>query len=260
MNVPLRALSVLLLALALATPAGAATLSPPIAKTPKRPVGTVLLLPGSGWASPTPAGQRLVLAHVGAALSAARFRAVAIDYEAGPEGGLQSVKAAIATERRRRIPGPLCLYGESSGGHLALLAAQELKGVGCVITFGAPTSFTAFAEAAAAQPGMPGYVWALETIIEPLFGSDAAGWSRWEPARGDMRQPALMMICADDPIVPQNQIAQIPEAETFVAPPGDVSDPADLWVHGTTTAAGRTAVRRRVAEFVDRAPRTRGAF
>lgn len=254
---PLRLITATVLVLAcLAAPAAAEPLSPPIERTPRGPIGTVVLLPGSGWASPTRAAQRLVYDHVATTLLNSRFRVSAVDYDAGAAAGLASVKRALAAERRRLRRGPLCVYGESSGGHLALLAAQQMKGVDCVITVGSPTSFTAFAQAAAEQIEHPGYAWAFENIVVPEFGDDPAAWEPWEPARRAMRQPVLIMMCADDPIVPQNQMSQIPTAETYVAPPGDLSDPSQAYVHGSTTPAGRAAIQRRVAEFAERAPRS----
>ena len=187
----------------------------------------------------------------------AGYRVVAIDYEEGPEAGLESVRQAVADERRRLRRGPLCLYGESSGGHLALLLANRLRTIDCVVTFGAPTSFVAYAEEAAAHPDNPGYQHAVDAFIKPMFGDDPAAWAPWEPAsiRTPVRVPVLMMITVDDPIVPVDQIYHLPGAKTWIPPRGDPSNPDDVYVHGTVSASGRQTVQRKVVEFVERARR-----
>jgi acetyl esterase/lipase len=249
-------LGLLALAAVLAPPAGA-LISAPIARTPPRPVGTVILLPGSGWANPTDQAQQRVWSNAAPLLFGAGYRTVAIDYRAGPAAGLASVRRAAGAERSRLRRGPLCLYGESSGGHLALLLAGRVRWIDCVITFGAPTSFSAYAEEAQAHPEEPGYQYAMDTFIEPVFGSDPAGWAPWEPSGvvTPVRTPVLMMICEDDPIVPVDQIYHVPGAKTYIPPRGDRTDPRDLYVHGSVSDSGLEAVHRRILDFVERARR-----
>lgn len=246
--------SVLIGALAPA-PASAQELDPPVVRTPAAPLGTVLLLPGSGWASPTPAAQERVLANVGDLYHDAGYRVAAYDYAYGPAAALQSVRRAVVAEHRRLKSGPLCVYGESSGGHLALLLANRMRIIDCVITFGAPTSFVAYAEEAAERTDQPGYQYSMENHIVPMFGSDPAEWAPWEPASivTPVRTPVLMMITADDPIVPVDQIFHLPGAKTYIPPRGDISDPDDLYVHGSVSDEGRIAVQRRVLAFVEAA-------
>jgi hypothetical protein len=152
--------------------------------------------------------------------------------------------------QRRVARGPLCLYGASSGGHLALLAAEELGGIDCIATFAAPTDFHLWAHDAALAP-QSGFAYAMAALVMPLFGADPAGWVRWEPVTraSELSPSLLMMTTADDAIVPLDQI--LPGAETYVAPPGPIP-----FGHGTTTAAGRDEVRSRLVEFVTRARAT----
>jgi hypothetical protein len=155
----------------------------------------------------------------------------------------------VAAEQRR-ARGAVCLYGESSGGHLALLAAEEISGVDCVATLAAPTDFHLWAQDAAAAGPASGFAYAMAAFVMPLFGSDPLGWTRWEPVTHAERLPAklLMMTTADDRLVPLDQLTRLPGAETYVAPPGPLA-----YGHGTTTAAGRDEIRRRLMSLVARA-------
>ena len=244
--------------LTLALPASATAgepLAPAIAKSPgARPLGTIVLLPGSGWASPTLERQRSIWTRMAPVTFPAGYRTVAIDYRRGATDGLASVMKAVRTESRRQKTGPLCLYGESSGGHLALLAANRLRAVDCVITFGTPVSFTALADEVEAHPDNLGFASGLQ-ITRDIFGADPAAWAAWDPAnlRTPLRVPVLNMICADDGLVPPSQVGALPGAETYVAPAGDPENPEDAYVHGTISPAGKRTVQRKIIDFVERA-------
>lgn len=232
-----------------------APLAAPIAKTPgSRPRGTVMLLPASGWASPTRTQQGAVWSRLAPTLFGAGYRVVAIDYARGATEGLASVRRAVLAESKRPRTGPLCLYGESSGGHLALLAGNRMPQVDCVITFGTPVSFTALVDQVAAHPDNLGYASALQTVRD-TFGGD---WAGWEPAdlRTPMRVPALTMICADDLLIPLAQAEMLPGAESFIAPSGDLDDPSDAYVHGSISRSGKLAAERRIVGFVERSRRS----
>lgn len=252
-------LPLLALALALTAPAPApaadAPLTAPIARTPAgKARGTVMLLPASGWASPTRADQQEVWTRMGPKLFRAGYRTVAIDYASGGPNGLASVQRAVRRESRLAYAGPLCLYGESSGGHLALLAANRMRQIDCVVSFGTPVSFTGLAHEVAAHPEHLGYAAALQTVRD-TFGDD---WAGWEPAdlRTPLRAPALTMICEDDPLIPLSQATALPGAESFIAPSGDATDPRDAYVHGTASPAGKRATEHRIVSFVERARRS----
>src|SRR5215213_5547061 len=99
--------------------------------------GTVLLFHGGGWnrVGPVPTA---ALAPKAASFRAAGLRAQSLDYRRGDEG-LIDVVAAVDEQLAAHPNSPLCLYGESAGGHLALLAAAARPQVRCVITAAAPT-------------------------------------------------------------------------------------------------------------------------
>lgn len=237
------------LVLVLAGPARA-QVEPPIARTPgPHPRGTVILLPASGWASPARHAQVFLWERMAPMLHRAGYRAVAIDFPAGATPAMEAIGRVVRDERRR-TPGPLCLYGESSGGHLAAVAGYRMREVDCVITWGAPFDFAGLAEDAERHPERLGYRNVVEAAIEPTFGADPAGWAGWQLS--DMLTPSpapvLAMICADDALIPRRQVRALPGADTFVAEPGDLA-----YVHGTVSPAGLKASRVRIKEFLARA-------
>ena len=229
---------------------GRADVRPSLVETPRQPRGTVVIVAGSAWTGTGAHGQRLVWGHVGDALVAAGYRTVAIPVGAGPGPGLASIKRAIWAEQRRGAPGPLCVYGESSGGHLALLAAQQVNGLDCVATSGAPTDLSAWRSAAPSGADLS-WSWAFDALIVPWFGAKPSHWDAWSPARHLERLQArvLLMIGDDDVIVPGNQVtavtSRLPSARSLTTPAGDLP-----WVHGTTTAAGRDQHRQALVDFV----------
>lgn len=254
-------------ALLLPAPAAAQDPAPsaPIVAAPAHPRGTVVLVHSGAWSGPSPRNQQLIAGHVGAALVAAGYRSVSIDYERGASAGRASVHRAIRRERARSSHGPLCVYGESAGGHLGLLAAEASDDVDCIATYGAPTDFHALRAAAAAHPERPGFAYTQDQLVEPVFGTAPSDWRPWEPARSAARLRAdlLLMMSRDDPIVPRNQLtgmhARVPTARTYLPPAGDLDDQSDAYMHGTAAPAGRRAIARHVVGLVDRAVAVRHA-
>jgi acetyl esterase/lipase len=254
-----RHLAVLLAAaVLLALPAAAAAQYPysqepvhdPIEFTPPRPRATVVLVHAGGWAGADRRQQDGVWQRVSPALTAKGHRVVSLDYGPGAVEGLAAVIRAVDAERAAGAK-VVCLYGESAGGHLALLAAELDRDVDCVATFAAPTHFGALRDAAAEHPEWPGYGHVFHNIIEPVFGSDPAGWEPWEPARhvDGLEADLLLMRGDDDPVIPPGQVdrvaRQVPTARTYSAAPAPTA-----WVHGT---AAPGPVLDRLVDLVDRA-------
>jgi acetyl esterase/lipase len=99
------------------------------------PRGTVLVIHGGGWLNVGPSTLAFVQPDA-ARLASYGWRTISVDYRPG----LRSLDDALAwyDAARRRFRGPVCLYGQSAGGHLALWVAAHRR-VGCVIADGAPT-------------------------------------------------------------------------------------------------------------------------
>jgi len=114
--------------------------------------GRLLYLHGGGWVAGTAADYR----HVTSWLAAeSGLGTLAIDYRLAPEhrfpAALEDCLAAWRGLLRARVPGPLCLAGDSAGGNLALALALELKRLGerlpdAIATIGAGTDLTCAGE------------------------------------------------------------------------------------------------------------------
>src|SRR5205807_819443 len=101
---------------------------------------------------------------------------------------------------------PVCAWGESAGGHLALLlaASRPLK---CVITQGAPTDFTTYPTQPAAY-GLAGPQHLYSTLVLPLFGSvlSAASPVTYCP---NIHAKILLGTSAADPYIPPQQMYEV---------------------------------------------------
>lgn len=245
--------------LALLAPAArAADVNPPFDVTPAAPVGTVLMLHQGGWAGPDRAKQEALMTFPGQVFLDRRWRIVSVDYAAG-KAGLQSVLDAVGDELvHPRSDGPLCLYGESAGAHLALLAAARLPSVDCVMAYGAPTDFSAYAQDAATS-GNAIELANYEALVRATFGDPGDATAAWEPAKVASRinGDVLMIRQADDAVVPANQVTALeralPVVRTLVTAVGDATDPAQRYLHGTLGDEGRAELAGALGAFADRA-------
>ena len=244
-----RALLVVLLAIAPAAPASARS----VVARAARPA-TVLLLAASGWSGSWSDEDEAVYDRVGPWLERAGHRVVTVEYPGGAAAGLAAAQQAVRDQLAADPDRPLCLYGESSGGQLALLAAELIPGVDCVATVAAPTDFHLWSRYRSAAPHTTQAQSFLSTVL-PVFGADPAAWTRYEPAHyaGLLPRLTLTMSGADDALVPLDQLGRVPGAH-LILPSGDVP-----FVHGTTTASALAELRRRVVALVARAARPANA-
>jgi acetyl esterase/lipase len=231
--------------------------SAPIEASASDPVGTVLLLHQGAWAGPDHAKQEALLSFPGQAFVNLGWRAVSVDYAAG-EAGLQSVKDAVGVEVLRSGDRPVCLYGESAGGHLALLAAAQIPSVDCVIAFGAPTDFELYSDAVH-KGGDVAAIGTYESKIVGTFGEPGAATAAWEPAKvaNLINADVLMVRQGDDQLVPPNQVTALkdvlPTVSTLVTAVGDLLDPSEKYMHGTLDDTARNQLLGAISSFTKRA-------
>jgi acetyl esterase/lipase len=117
-----------------------------------------------------------------------------VDFPAGAQS-LNGVIAAYDALHRSDPNVPICVYGESTGGTLALLLAQRRPSISCVIAAAAPTDL-------ADTTGSDGSVHQLSIIA---FGR--AGLAGFSPAADhrSIHVPTLAAYARSDRVVPPRQ-------------------------------------------------------
>ena len=187
------------------TACGAAASGPDTATTAARavprPRPIVVLVPGSGFRG---SGE-----HGDARLSIPTrtwrrwgFRTAVAVYRPGA-AGLRDVINTLRMVAGAAPTAPLCVYGESSGGTWALVAAADFRAVGCVVAAAAPTDQETWARSRRhaahvfAHTVWPGY-------FGPPSRDDAfEPYDVWKAARPTIG--VFSIYAVGDPIVPAQQ-------------------------------------------------------
>ncbi len=232
-----------------ATPVAA----PAITDPEGRVRGTMIMMHGGGWTGHNEYAQDQLLGRPGEVLLRRGWRIVSVDYEEGTDG-LQDVLNAAGSELARRTSnGPVCLYGESSGGHLSLVAAARLRAIDCVVAVGAPTDLGLYREEAAAS-GDAGMAWVLGRI-DRVFGTTEAENAPWDPVTLAPRIHAdvLLLREADDRLVSARHNERFAATRPTTQTAELQSGGDELFVHGSLSPAGLARYASVLGSFVDRA-------
>jgi acetyl esterase/lipase len=197
-----------------AAPAATGRLSPnnewlePLGRQAKEgPKGYLLEIHGGGWLLVGSNAVRIARRWT-RPYRAAGWRVYNIDYRPGALSYWDSLRA-LDHLRRRAAGKPICIAGQSAGGHLALLLAAARRWVRCVVTEGAPTNLVSMADQAAYSPRggrqLHGPQFIIRSYAIPSFGADRL-W-RWSPIRvaHRIRAQVLMATSDRDPFVSVSQ-------------------------------------------------------
>lgn len=162
-------------------------------KTPHgRPAGVVLVIHGGAWRAAGPRTTALMDARA-RTFAAWGWAAAVVDYRAFAASPGDVVRAYDAA--RERYPGlPICAYGESAGGHLALMLAVR-RPLACVIDAAGPVDLPRLG-------GTPQADWVRAKALA-AFG-DLRDASPTHHAAA-IRAPVLAGYAAADRIVPASQ-------------------------------------------------------
>ena len=246
------------LCLALALVASALAAGPAAAApAPKRP--TVYLLHAGAWSGWSPDAQADIARRMGPAFGARGLRVRSLDYAPGT-AGLASVLEAVRADAPARGRARHCFYGESAGGHLALLAARDSRATACVIAFGAPLRLSTWA-ADSARAGMPEAAAFAAHLVPLVFGPSAPGQAPWDPYRHarSIRGDVLLIRQEDDVLIPPAQAdafrALRPATQLHEVADDDARRPENRMVHGWITPRERVRLQDRVGTFAARALR-----
>jgi acetyl esterase/lipase len=226
-------------------------------------VGTMILIHGGGWLGPNTVAQGRLMDDPGTLLLARGWRVVSIDYAEGTRGLQAVLDAANAELARGAVSGPLCMYGESAGAQLVLMAASRLRAVDCVIGVGAPTDLAELVSESSKSP-VPG-IRGIARQIEAVFGTTAAQLSGWSPVAvaASIRADVMLIHESDDPLVSVGHAtsfqARVPTTRVVELEAGDPADPSTDFRHGTVSPLGRALYAAVIGSFVDRARVARDA-
>lgn len=214
-----------------------------LSAAPAQAAGTVVLVPGSGFSGVGPR-EEVRLAIGREHWDNWGFRTVEVRYRAGRRGA-RDVREAVARAQRH---GPVCVYGESSGGTWALLAAAALD-VACVAVSVAPTDQDTWAESeehgarVLSTERWPRYFGGPDEddAFEPL---DV--WTTAAPA-----VPVFLLYAAGDQVVPPQQ------GEVFAPVAGNVRvrvmrEGRRFFVHSRVRRADLLRARGLLRAFVDK--------
>ncbi len=222
--------------------------------------GTMILVHGGGWRGHDAHAQQIIMQSPGRLLLARGWRVVSIDTHEG-KGGVQDVLDAAGSELERRTSnGPLCLYGESSGAHLALVAAARLRAIDCVIGVGTPTDLALYESEGATTSNA--LVRAVARQVRRFFGTTTAELAPWDPVSlaPRIRASVLLLRGGDDALVSathaQRFRAASPATRVVALPAGNPALAADGFVHGTISARGRAEYAAEIGAFIARARRS----
>lgn len=200
-----------------------------------------MLIHGGGWRGidRTAYAQEVARAQTFERLG---YATLTIDYRAGV-AGLADADRYYAQARRRFGALPICAYGESAGGHIALTLAVRHPDLACAISLAGPTDL-------AALPVEPG------AKLVTNFALDAFGANRlaeYSPAlhADSIRARLLVVAAANDPLVPVEQAWLMtrahPATRTIILPAGDL---AGEFVHGPVDAAAADRATQAELEFL----------
>jgi dienelactone hydrolase len=215
----------------------------------ERPKALILLIHGGGWEGENPQAfeQEAALAPI---FQKRGFATLTFDYRAG-EQGLADAERFYRQARRKVGPDvPVCAYGASAGGHVALMLAARNPDLACAVSLAGPTDLPALDD----EPGgQDSYDLAVQA-----FGRDAL--KRLSPVEHAKAIKARLMLVAaqNDPLVPVAQARAMakakPGTQVIVLPAGDEGGP---FIHSKVDSRAATQALVRELGFLA-AARTHG--
>lgn len=165
-----------------------------------KPKGTVLIIHGGGWKQTDQ--MTLDRTHYVASRFQGRgWNVIQISYREGGEESLQDVKRWYRLTRRKHGESHnICTYGESAGGHLALLLAEQ-RNVQCTITVAAPTDLLDFTHP---DPQFAAHSQAMQDFTFRVFGPSRENMISYSPVfqTATLKGRVLMANATNDPLVP----------------------------------------------------------
>jgi hypothetical protein len=225
--------------------------------------GTMIMVHAGGWAGHDAHAQDVLMTTPGELLRQRGWRVVSIDYDEGVAGLQDVLNAAGAELARGSGDGPLCIYGESAGAHLALVAASRLRAIDCVVGLGTPTDLPLYESEGSVSDDAR--VRLVASQMTRFFGSTPAEVAPWDVVAfaPSIHADVLLMTEGDDAIVPASHSMRFqaarPTTQVVTLESGDPADSSTDFVHGTISQAGRAQYAAAIGALADRAVSARDA-
>ncbi len=197
----------------LAPTASAATPTYPGARwiVPEKPRAVVIMLHGGSWFGRVPNQQDSMVTRSERMSAKARVITMNIDYDSGV-GSFANTATAYDVARQKFPNLPICLFGSSAGGNIALIVATQ-RPVDCVISEAGPTDLntteSTVRESAKFLLGESRFV-----ALSPLYASK------------QIKAPTLLVNATNDPKIPYASQAvaykkKYPKVQLVTLRPGD---------------------------------------
>lgn len=177
------------------------------------------------------------------------------DYRAGGVNGFIDV-TNVFDALRKNLPRktPICLYGESTGGHYAqLVAGFRGRQVACVVSIAGPADFVNF------DDGTDGAGYILD-VFRHYFGDNLQDARVWSPVTYADRiaSPVLLSGLINDIFVPKQQMYRMDkalrgDAQRFSVVPQSQEDGGKLFVHGYAQTASLNKFYTKERTFLNNA-------
>jgi acetyl esterase/lipase len=230
-----------------------APVQPPLSADPATPArGTMIMVHAGGWRGHDGHAQDILFKSPGDIFLARGWRIVSIDYNEGP-AGLQDVLDAVGAElARRSTDGPVCLYGESSGAHLAIMAAARQRAVDCVMGLGTPTDLLLYENEAATSTDSRVILVAAQ--IARFFGTTPETTAPWNlVALAPYIHADVMLVHEEDDELVSGDHAAFFQAARPTMQRIELEPGPEKFLHGTVSEAGRARYMAALGAFLDRA-------
>lgn len=160
--------------------------------------GTMLLFHGGAWRAQGAASVKALRTRA-RVFQRLGWRTLNTTYRDG-RVGLQDVEATFDYAKTRWPGQPICAYGESSGGHWALMLATT-RNLDCVVVAGAPTDLTSAPQEVPSGQRRND----LARVIQETFGSKAEAFSPIRLWDRDSRTLLILLYAKNDPVVALQQ-------------------------------------------------------
>ena len=229
----------MLASLAAAAPAGAQVSPNNVITYPSgTPKAWILVIHGGAWQG----GANWVQSELGVAswFVEQGYGTYTVDYRSAPliTNTFADVVSAYDYLRARVGSAPICAWGESAGGNLALMLAS-VRPLNCVISQAGPTDLWRLPYETA--DGVSAYN-AWVNLVLPPFSSSWATMGQYSPDQHcPMTAKVLLGASSADRLVPQQQMSDeagaCPNVATYLLDGNPAHGPLAPWTHADVTQA-----------------------